>query len=428
MWRRFAIPERGRSVSDREASGNDLRVNAESRTAALLTIAGLMLVGAAWALATILVPFLLALVLAIALSPVANWLERRAFPRTASSLVCMLGVACVLAVGVGLVTYEAGTILQDSDRYINRFGALIDQVVRHPKLAHAAEGADSQTDAKTGQTESPAGAASGAVSGSETRTKGPGRGVAQVRRFIDSLGGWLASGVGGVLGALGGVVVCLAFLFYMLEGRDDWIESIEAACKRFGLRPSRVELEKVRDQVVRYVTVLAMVSCGYVVVVSLALWLIGVPQPILWGLLAGLFEVVPYFGPLIASVLPTVVALSLGSWWQPVVTASLFLVLHTVEGYVITPVLYGKAVKFDPVTILFGALFFGVILGPLGLAVATPLLIVLRGLLMITPDTPVLDALADLKDQKPDPSSPTESVVAGKNGGGEKEGAVFADN
>jgi predicted PurR-regulated permease PerM len=134
--------------------------------------------------------------------------------------------------------------------------------------------------------------------------------------------------------------------------------------------------------------------------VSLALWLIGVPQPLLWGLIAGLFEVVPYFGPLIASVLPTIVALSLGTWWQPLAVAGLFLTLHLVEGYFISPMVYGRAVKLDPVTILFGAVFFGWLWGPAGLAVSTPMLILLRGLLEITTDTPALDALADIDDAK----------------------------
>jgi predicted PurR-regulated permease PerM len=166
------------------------------------------------------------------------------------------------------------------------------------------------------------------------------------------------------------------------------------------MAPSDDRLEKVRDEVVRFAGCLAMVACGYVVVVSLALWALGVPQPLLWGLMAGLFEVVAYFGPLIASVLPTVVALSLGVWWKPVAVAGLFLALHLVEGYLITPALYGRAVRFDPVTVLFGALFFGWLWGPVGLAVAMPMLIILRGLLLITPNTPALDALADVEGEK----------------------------
>ncbi len=73
----------------------------------------------------------------------------------------------------------------------------------------------------------------------------------------------------------------------------------------------------------------------------------------------------------------------------------LFLLLQTIEGYVIAPLLYGKAVNIEPVTVLLGVLFFGFLLGPAGLALAMPLMILLRGVLIISPDTPALDALSD---------------------------------
>jgi predicted PurR-regulated permease PerM len=78
----------------------------------------------------------------------------------------------------------------------------------------------------------------------------------------------------------------------------------------------------------------------------------------------------------------------------------MFLALHLVEGYVIEPKLYGRVVRLDPVTILFGAIFFGALWGPGGLAIATPMMIVLRGLILITPDTPALDALAGVRAEK----------------------------
>jgi predicted PurR-regulated permease PerM len=132
----------------------------------------------------------------------------------------------------------------------------------------------------------------------------------------------------------------------------------------------------------------------------LILWAIGVPQFLLWGVLAGLLEFIPYFGPLISSVAPTIVALSLEHWWQPALVALQFIALHLVEGYVVTPLVYGQSIRINPVTILFGALFFGWVWGPLGLAMAVPMMIILRGLLAITPDTPALDALADLDKVK----------------------------
>jgi predicted PurR-regulated permease PerM len=94
------------------------------------------------------------------------------------------------------------------------------------------------------------------------------------------------------------------------------------------------------------------------------------------------------------------VAATLGhGWWQPLAVLAFFAALHTVEGYVVTPMLYGRAVHIDPVTVLFGVLFFGYLWGPLGLAAAMPMLIILRGLVAITPGTPALDALTDIEEE-----------------------------
>lgn len=369
----------------------------ESLLTPLRVIAVLMVIGAAYAAAQLLVPFALAFILAVALSPAANWLERHGMPRVLAGLTCTLGVAAAIGLAVGLLSYQAGTIVKNSDGYVHRFGSLIDRGLERTHSEHAA---DTFGIKKEGKGE--AGGEARADASAEPTDGPPGRGEDFLRRSLRSLGRWLMSGVGGLLGAVGGAVVFLAFLFYMLQGREGWTAGAMEAMRRMGLRPSPEQFTKVRGEVMHYLKVLAMVSAAYVVVVSLVLWLIGVPQPFLWGVMAGIFEAVPYFGPLIASVFPIVVSLSLGTWWQPAAVAAMYLSLHLVEGYVISPVLYGRAVRLDPVTILLGALFFGGLWGPVGLAIATPMMIVLRGLLVITPDTPALDALADVKDEKAD--------------------------
>ncbi|MCA1685738.1 MAG: AI-2E family transporter [Planctomycetia bacterium] len=425
-------------MTDAAAAIEDVREAIDWQSVTLRLIAVLILAGACWVLATILVPFALALMVAIALSPVADRLERGGFPRALSSLACTLLVAALIAMAVGLILYQAGTIVQNSDKYIQGFGAKIEDLVRRTHSGRAAKtlGVLSQKKAPV-RGETPAqkggpGVASKGAEGDDTVAEGKegrtqespsagdpktahegisrGDGEAFLRRGMSAAGGWLLTGFGGLLGLLGALVLFLAYLFYMLEGRDKWVESLSAAGRRLGLRPSPGRLEKVRTQVVRYYGCLSMIALGYAVVVSLLLWLLQVPQPILWGVLAGIMEVVPYFGPLVAGVFPTVVSLSLGSWWQPASVVLMFLTLHLVEGYLVEPKLYGKVVRLDPVTILFGAIFFGAVWGPGGLAVATPMMIVLRGLIMISPDTPALDAFAGVRAEK---AAPPEAAPAG---------------
>ncbi len=344
-----------------------------ARTLALRVIAALLLIGAAHLLSAILLPFVIALFVAVALSPAADWLERRGLNRTATSLLGLLLVALLAVATLGLVAYQAASVLGNSQGYTERLGDLAGR-------ADAALGAQG-------------------LMGDLGLSTEPGRPIAWgelVRDNAQGLGRWALTGVGGLIGFVGGLVLILAFLFYMLLTRSEWIDRISRAARALGLWPGARRLAEVRDQVQIYISRLALVSACYAVVITLVCWAIGLPNPILWGVLTGLLEVVPYFGPLIAGALPTVVALGTGdSWWQPVAVAALFVVLQTFEGYVVAPVLYGKAVEIDPVTVLLGVLFFGWLWGPAGLAVAMPMLILLRGLLAMTPDTPALDALME---------------------------------
>jgi predicted PurR-regulated permease PerM len=218
-----------------------------------------------------------------------------------------------------------------------------------------------------------------------------------------SLLGWVLTGVGGLVGIVGGVIVFLAFLFYMLQTREEWCDRTTDALTKLGMGPRDGQLAQLQQEIVTYIGCLSLVSLGYMVLVTLVLWAIGVPQPLLWGVLAGLLEFIPYFGPLIASVLPLIVSLSLGSWWQPAAVLGQYVGLHFLESYVVTPLVYGRAVRLNPVTILFAALFFGWIWGPVGLALATPMMILLRGLLVMSPHTPALDAFANVEDEKAEP-------------------------
>ena len=384
-------------------STESVRTELTAQTIGVRVVAGLLIVGAMYLLASIMVPFVIALVLAIALSPVASRLERAGLPRALASLICVSLIVAVLAATVGLIFYQSGTMLQTSDKALQRVSQLLDEASR-------ATGADQLIEslglaAPEEGSSAPSGAGPGASPDREDSSSTPAPIWDKfVRNRVSSLGRWIVMGLGGVLGFLGGVVIFLAFLYYMLANRSEWIERIKRASDALGLQPRSGELGRIQGEIVTYISYLAMVSLVYMVVISLAAWAIGLPQPLLWGVLTALLEVIPYFGPLIAGALPTVVSLTTGAGiWQPLTVIGLFAALQTVEGYVVTPLLYGKAVNIDPVTVLLGVLFFGLLWGPLGLAVAMPMMILLRGLLAITPNTPALDALADAGSQEKAP-------------------------
>src|SRR5262245_16301032 len=118
-----------RRLSTAEEQG-EIEETLDSQTVALRWIAGLLVAGAAWLLAPILVPFVLGLVLSIALSPLADRLERLGLGRTGSSLFCLVLVAAVLAATAGLLAFQVGTIVQQSDRYLDRMSRMLSSATR----------------------------------------------------------------------------------------------------------------------------------------------------------------------------------------------------------------------------------------------------------------------------------------------------------
>ncbi|TKB05499.1 MAG: AI-2E family transporter, partial [Mesorhizobium sp.] len=92
----------------------------------------------------------------------------------------------------------------------------------------------------------------------------------------------------------------------------------------------------------RYLLMQLVVNIVYAVPIAIGLWLLGIPNPLLWGLLALALRFVPYIGPVIATLLPLFLALAVAPGWSLVLwTAGLFVVVELITGNVIEPWLYG---------------------------------------------------------------------------------------
>ena len=314
------------------ADDNGVEETLDAHTTILRWIAGLLTAGAAWMLAPILVPFVLALALAIALSPLARRIERMGVGRTGSSLVCLVLVAGTLMLTAGLLAYQAGTILQQSDRYLDRLSRLLATATKSVGgerllISLGAIRASEESSGPHGANpdgETDAAAATGDGADQRGGMSKPARldPVAFLKQLLRSnlrlVGGWLVTGIGGIVGLIGSAVICLSFVFYLLQTRSEWIDRLLRVLYFLGLRPRRDNLERVQSTITVFGGFVVMVSiCGAAVIGTTA-WLIGLPQPYLWGLIFGLLEFVPYFGPMVGGTLLTLVALTTGegSWWQ----------------------------------------------------------------------------------------------------------------
>jgi predicted PurR-regulated permease PerM len=109
--------------------------------------------------------------------------------------------------------------------------------------------------------------------------------------------------------------------------------------------------------------------------VALGLTLLGMPMPLALGLIAGLLEFVPFFGPIISGTLAVLVAFGQGPA-QALYVALLFLVIQQIEGNVLVPLVQRWAVKLAPALTVAGVLVFGTLFGIAGVVFATPLLVV----------------------------------------------------
>src|SRR6185369_1770091 len=116
------------------------------------------------------------------------------------------------------------------------------------------------------------------------------------------------------------------------------------------------------------------INAAFGILIGAGLWLIGIPNPVLWGILAMLLRFVHYIGPVIAAVFPAVLALAIDPGWTMLLwTACLFLIVEPLVGQVVEPLLYGHSTGLSAVAIVVAAAFWTWLWGPVGLLLSTPL-------------------------------------------------------
>ncbi len=104
--------------------------------------------------------------------------------------------------------------------------------------------------------------------------------------------------------------------------------------------------------------------------------LFGMPNPLLWGAVAGAFNFIPYLGGAVTTVILAIVSfVTYDRWFDILLPPLVFILINGLEGYIITPVIVGKQLSLNPIVIFLSLLFWGWIWGVVGLFLATPILV-----------------------------------------------------
>jgi predicted PurR-regulated permease PerM len=153
------------------------------------------------------------------------------------------------------------------------------------------------------------------------------------------------------------------FLVLAFEGQDN------------RLRVLRI-LNEIEENLTRYVKVVSVVNIGVGVAAGAIAFVVGLPNPVLWGVVAALLNFIPYVGPAIVVVLLFVLGIvSLPTLPAAFLAPAMFVAFTTVEGHLITPGIIGRQLTLSPLATFMSLAFWTWLWGPLGTFLATPFLI-----------------------------------------------------
>jgi predicted PurR-regulated permease PerM len=177
-----------------------------------------------------------------------------------------------------------------------------------------------------------------------------------------------------VLAPLGRAGIVCIFTVFMLLKREDLRNRLLRLAGIGQLNVMTQALDDAAGRVSRYLLMQFLVNAGFGALFGLGLYLIGVPNPALWGALAAILRIVPYVGTLVAATLPIALSLAVfDGWLKPMLVFLLVASLETIVANFIEPWLYGAHVGISSLALLVTAVFWTVLWGPAGLILSTPL-------------------------------------------------------
>lgn len=313
----------------------------------------------------IFVPLVLAVLLAFALGPVVHSLRRVGTPHIVAVIASVLAVITLISGVAYLAFSQMLSLASDLPRYQATIseklrmlqetlggGQVIDRLVSTIERLGAQVEANAESLAEQGPEPIQVVIADDGMGSLET---------AQAVFFS-------------IIGPLASVLIVTIFVIFLLLEREELRDRFLKLASRGDLRASTEAMNEASARVGRYLLAQATISAGYGTLFGAGLLVLGVPNAILWGLLASVFRYIPFVGTLMIATIPILLSIAVDPGWTMLFgVIGLYLVLEIVSNNIIEPRLYGTSTGLTPLAVLVAAMFWATLWGPIGLIVSMPL-------------------------------------------------------
>jgi len=322
-----------------------------------------------WAQA-VFIPLVLALVISYALAPVVDRLERLGLPRALAAGVLLLAIVG----GAGATAYslrdEAASLIDTLPEAVQKFQRAARREMAGPgeaieKVQAAAEELERAT-AESDRDEPP-----------------PGVTRVQIKKPKLDIRAYLVTSLAGGIAMIGAGLIVVFLTFFLLAAGDGWRRKwVKLSGPTLARRRVTVQvMDEICFQVRRFLGVQVLVSVIVGIASGLAFWAIGLENAAVWGVVAGVLNLVPYLGAIVTTAGTALVAFfQFGTVGMMLAVGSISLLINVIEGFWLAPWLSGRASRMNNVVVFSGLLFWGWLWGGWGLILGLPILMAIKAI------------------------------------------------
>lgn len=303
--------------------------------------------------AAIILPIVLAIVLKLLLQPALRPFERLHIPRSISSLIVVVFVVSGIA-GFGAVV--SGPAVS----WVHKIPEGFPRLEQHAKILT-----------------SPLAEVEGILKRAEEAAQGPADGTPAV---TVKTGGLADTLLAGTFNVTVGILTTILLLFFLLASGDTFLRRVVEMLPRFKDKRQAVDIvQNIEHDVSAYLITISLINLMVGVATAAAMYACGLGDVVLWGAAAFLLNFVPILGPMVGvGMFALVGLLSFDALGPALLPAGLYLLIHVIEGEIVTPLILAKRLTLNPVLIILSLIFWYWMWGVPGAILAVPILAIVK--------------------------------------------------